>query len=117
MPLIQVDTSCSMPDQAKKQALTKTLSHLAAEGIGKPEQYVMACVRDGLAMTMSGSPGPCALVTVKSIGGLTRAVNQTLAGQVSQVLHKELAIPPNRVYVTFQDVAAEDWAWNGKTFG
>ena len=116
MPAIQVDTSCSVPDQ-KKQALAKALSSLAAEGIGKPEQYVMACVRDGLAMTMSGTPGPCALVTVKSIGGLTKSVNQTVAGQVSQVLHKELAIPPNRIYVTFEDVAGTNWAWNGKTFG
>ncbi len=116
MPLIQVDTSCSVPDQ-KRQSLVKALSEMAAEGIGKPEQYVMACVRDGLAMTMSGSPGPCALVTVKSIGGLSKSVNQGLAGRVTQLLQKELAIPGNRVYMTFLDVDATDWAWNGKTFG
>jgi phenylpyruvate tautomerase len=117
MPLIQVDTSVSIADQAKRQAITRALSKLAAEGIGKPEQYVMACLQDNVAMTMSGSPGPCALVTVKSIGGLGKSVNQGLAGQVSQLLQKELAIPGSRVYITFQDVAAPDWAWNGKTFG
>ena len=117
MPLIQLDTSCTLSDPDKRQSLAKTLSRLAAEGIGKPEQYVMACVHDHVAMTLGGGPGPCALVTVKSIGGLSKAVNQTLASQVSQALQKELAIPQNRVYVTFEDLAPTHWAWNGKTFG
>jgi phenylpyruvate tautomerase PptA (4-oxalocrotonate tautomerase family) len=117
MPLIQLDTSCSLSDPNKKQALAKTLSRLAADGIGKPEQYVMACVHDNVAMTMGGAPGPCALVTVKSIGGLSKTVNQALAAQVGQVLQKELAIAQNRVYLTFEELAPTNWAWNGKTFG
>jgi phenylpyruvate tautomerase PptA (4-oxalocrotonate tautomerase family) len=117
MPLIQLETSCSLSDQNKKQVLAKTLSRLAAEGSGKPEQYVMACVRDNVTMTMSGAPGPCALVTVKAIGGLSKVVNQTLAAQISQVLQKELAIPQNRVYLTFEELAPTHWAWNGTTFG
>ena len=70
MPLIRLETSCDLSDPSKKQSLTKALSKLVAEGIGKPEQYVMAAVHDNLAMTMSGEIGPCALVTIKSIGGL-----------------------------------------------
>ncbi len=117
MPLIQVDTSCDLSGPDKKQALAKTLSRLAAEAIGKPEQYVMACVHDNVAMTMSGDAGPSALVTVKSIGGLSRSVNQTVAAQVCETLQKELAIPPSRIYLTFEELAATHWAWNGKTFG
>jgi phenylpyruvate tautomerase PptA (4-oxalocrotonate tautomerase family) len=117
MPLIQLDTSCTLSDPDKRQSIAKALSRLAAEGIGKPEQYVMACVHDSMAMTLGGAAGPCALVTIKSIGGLSKAVNQTLAAQVCQMLHKELAIPQNRVYLTFEDVTPTHWAWNGKTFG
>ena len=117
MPLIQLDTSCTMSDPDKRQSLAQALSRLTAEGIGKPEQYVMACIHDNVAMTLGGSTGPCALVTVKSIGGLSKAVNQTLASQVGQMLQKELAIPQNRIYLTFEDVAPTNWAWNGKTFG
>ncbi len=117
MPLIQLDTSCDLSDQNKKQAVVKALSRIAAEGIGKPEQYVMACVHDNAPMLMSGQAGPCALVTVKSIGGLSKTVNQTVAGQVSQMLQKELAIPSNRVYVTFEELTGANWAWSGKTFG
>ena len=117
MPLIQVDTSCELSDQNKKQSVVKALSHLAAEAMGKPEQYVMACIHDNVAMSMSGQAGPCALVTVRSIGGLSKTVNQNVAAQVGQMLQKELAIPQNRIYLTFEDIAPTHWAWNGKTFG
>jgi phenylpyruvate tautomerase len=117
MPLIQLDTSYSFSDQNKKQVISKTLSQIAAEGTGKPEQYVMACVHDNVAMTMSGAAGPCALVTVKGVGGLTKSVNQAIAGKVSQLLQKELSIPPNRIYATFEELAPTHWAWEGKTFG
>jgi phenylpyruvate tautomerase len=117
MPLIQIETSCSLPDINRKQALAKLLSQLASEASGKPEQYVMASIHDGLTMTMSGSNGPCALVTVKAIGGLSKAVNQAFASKISQLLQKELSIPPNRIYITFEELDSNHWAWNGKTFG
>jgi phenylpyruvate tautomerase PptA (4-oxalocrotonate tautomerase family) len=117
MPLIQLDTSFSFPDQNRKQAVAKMLSQIAAEGTGKPEQYVMACIRDNAAMTMSGAAGPCALVTIKAIGGLSKSVNQNIAAKVSQLLQKELNIPTNRIFVTFEELAASHWAWEGKTFG
>jgi phenylpyruvate tautomerase len=117
MPLIQLHTSFGFPDQNRKQAVSKMLSQIAAEGSGKPEQYVMTCIHDKLAMTMSGTPGPCALVTVKAIGGLSKAVNQTLTARISQLLQKELNIPQTRVYVTFEELAPSHWGWDGRTFG
>lgn len=117
MPLIQLETSCDLSGAEKKQAVAKTLSRLAAEGIGKPERYVMATVQDNIAMTLAGETGPCALVTVKSIGGLSKAVNQTLAAQISETLEKDLAIAPDRVYLTFEELAPTHWGWNGGTFG
>lgn len=116
MPLIELDTSCEL-DAGKRQTVVAGLSRAVAEGTGKPEQYVMACVRDRVAMLMSGGAGPAALVTVKGIGGLSKTVNQGLAGKITQLLQKELAIPGDRVYITFQELDAGHWAWNGKTFG
>ncbi len=117
MPLIQLETSCDLSDQDQRRSVAKTLSRLAAGGIGKPERYVMASVRDRLAMTMGGDTGPCALVTVKSIGGLSKAVNQTLAAQIGQALESELAISPDRIYLTFEELAPTHWGWNASTFG
>lgn len=117
MPLIQLDTNFTFPDQNSKQAMVGHLSLAAAEATGKPEQYVMAGIRENAAMTMSGGPGPCALVTVKAIGGLNKSVNQAVASKVSQLIQKELGIPQNRIYITFEELAADHWAWEGKTFG
>lgn len=116
MPLIELDTSCEL-DAGKKQAVLAGLSRAVAEGTGKPEQYVMACVRDRVAMLMAGGAGPAALVTIKGIGGLSKTVNQGLAGKITQMLQKELGVPGDRVYITFQELDAGHWAWNGKTFG
>jgi phenylpyruvate tautomerase len=117
MPLIQLDTNFVFPDQNRKQAIAETLSQITAEETGKPEQYVMTCIRDNVAMTMSGATGPSALVTVKAIGGLSKSVNQTIASKVSRLLLKELSIPQNRIFVTFEELAATHWAWEGKTLG
>jgi len=117
MPLIQLATSCDLSDRSKKESIAKSLSRLAAEGTGKPEQYVMACVQDKAAMTMAGESGPCALVAVKGIGGLSPSVNQDLTSRICQMLHEELAIPTDRIYVTFEELAATAWGWDRHTFG
>ena len=117
MPLIQLDTSCDISDQEKKDSIVKEISRLAAVCIGKPEQYVMASVRDNVTMTMGGASTPTALVTVKSIGGLGRAVNQQLAVEICQLLNTELGIAGNCVYLTFEELPATNWGWNGSTFG
>lgn len=117
MPLIQLETSCDLSDPNKKESVAKGLSRLTAEGTGKPEQYVMACIQDNAAMTMAGESGPCALVTVKSIGGLTKSVNQHLTGRICEMLQEELAISPDRIYVTFEELAPTHWGWDRHTFG
>lgn len=117
MPLIELDTTCDLKSPEKREGLAQQLSQLAAQGIGKPEQYVMACVRDKVAMCMSGAAEPTALVSVKSIGGLSRDVNQGLASEVCSLLQAELGIAPSRIYLTFVELPATHWGWQGSTFG
>jgi len=62
MPLIKLDTTERLSDEAKKTLCTK-LSRICAETIGKPETYVMVAVADGLAMLHAGKPGPAATIT------------------------------------------------------
>ena len=117
MPLIQLDTSCDISDQEKQDAIVKEISRLAAVCIGKPEQYVMACVRDNVTMTMGGTSTPTALVTVKSIGGLNSNVNQKLSAEICQLLNSELGIEGSCIYITFEELPASHWGWNSSTFG
>jgi phenylpyruvate tautomerase len=69
------------------------------------------------AMLMAGKGGDAACVDVRSIGGLSKEVNQRLSQQVCQVLADSLGLPPGRVYLNFTDVEARNWGWNGSTFG
>ena len=117
MPLIQLDTSCDLSNPEKRMTIAKEISRLAANCIGKPEQYVMTCVRDNVVMTMSGTDAPAALVSVKSIGGLSREVNKKLSAEICQMLKKELGIAGDRIYLTFEELPGTHWGWNANTFG
>ena len=117
MPLIRLFTSCDISTQEERETLAKKLSRLAAACIGKPEQYVMTCVRDNVVMTMSGTDAPAALVSVKSIGGLSREVNKKLSAEICQMLKKELGIAGDRIYLTFEELPGTHWGWNANTFG
>ena len=116
MPLIKLETNhpFSPPESA---ALCAKLSRLAAEVIGKPEQYVQAIVASQPAMMRhGGADGPAAFVEVRSIGGLSPKVNTALADRVCRLL-KEVGIPGERVYLNFVDVPATHWGHDGSTFG
>ncbi len=115
MPLLRLETTVVLSD-AQRQSLLPALSKLVADLIGKPEQYVMVSIVPA-AMLMSGQAGPAAWVEVRSIGGLTEAVNRRLSQQVCQLLGQVLKLEPKRIYLNFTDVDAAHWGWNGDTFG
>ena len=114
MPLIRLTTSATAPAETL-QAVLASLSKIAADTIGKPEQYVMAAGASG-PMLMSGKSGPAALVEVRSIGGLRPSVNQQLSRKVCALLEQSLGIPSERVFLNFTDVPPTSWGWRGETF-
>lgn len=115
MPLLKLETTVVLADD-KKKTLLAALSKMVAGMIGKPEQYVMVIIQPA-AMLMSGQSGDAAFVDVRSIGGLGGDVNQQLSQKVGALLKESLGVPPDRVYLTFTDVPAANWGWNGATFG
>jgi len=115
MPLLKLETTTAL-SEAKQSMLLPALSKLVAEGIGKPEQYVMVSMQQ-LPMQMSGKPGDAAFVDIRSIGGLSSGVNRCLAQGVCGLLKEHLGISPDRVYLNFTDVGAGNWGWNSATFG
>ena len=114
MPLVKLETNVALSEE-KKNALLASLSRTVAGTLGKPEQYVMVVVSPA-AMRMSGRPGDAAFVDVRSIGGLSADVNRRLSQQIGSLLKESLGVPPDRVYLNFNDVAAGNWGWNGDTF-
>lgn len=115
MPLLKLETTVVLSED-KMKALLASLSKAVAGTIGKPEQYVMVSISQA-AMVMSGRPGDAAFVDVRSIGGLSSDANRKLSQQICKLLNDSLGIPPERVYLNFNDVEAGNWGWNGSTFG
>jgi len=111
MPMLSLKCTKTIPE-----ALRKELSAAVAEGIGKPEQYVMV-VAEEAGMTMSGEPGDAAYGEVRSIGGLERTVNRELTKRICSLLSDRLGIPSDRIYITFTSFPADHWGWNKSTFG
>ena len=115
MPLLKLETTVTLTDEIRTKLLA-ALSKCVVEAVGKPEQYVMVTVSPA-AILMSGQEGPACFVDVRSIGGLSGTVNRKLSQMVCRTLNEMLAVPANRVYLNFSDVAASNWGWNGNTFG
>ena len=115
MPLLKLETTVAISGE-KRASLLAALSRVIGETLGKPEEYVMVTINQTSAL-MSGNSGDAAFVDIRSIGGLNASVNRQLSQKICQLLNQSLTLAPNRVYLNFSDVEAENWGWNGHTFG
>ena len=114
MPLIKVETNRAI-EPNKSAEIAKALSALAADMLGKPEQYVLAILDDGKTLLFGGEKGPAAYVTLDSIG-LPEDRTPDFAARICSFLETALDIPGNRVYIAFGDVKRHLFGWDGKTF-
>ena len=110
MPYINVSTSLKVNDKGK---LLQEISILIASLTNKSRRYVMAKIDDNCQMYFDDETPSCFL-EIKSIGSLKPS---EMAKPISDFVHKKIGIPLDRIYISFQDVPASLWAWNGRTFG
>ncbi|QGY40587.1 hypothetical protein GM415_10775 [Pseudodesulfovibrio cashew] len=112
MPFIKVETNVSAPGA---EETVKALSALAADMLGKPEQYVLAILEDGKTLVFGGSAEPAAYVTLDSIG-LPEGRTAEFSASICRFLESALGIPGERVYIAFGDIERHLFGWDGKTF-
>ena len=110
MPYISVSTSAKVID---KQKLLKEISILVSSLTNKSEKFVMAKLEDDSEMYFEDE-NPCCFLEIKSIGSLTPS---EMANPISNFVHEKIGIPRDKIYISFEDVPASSWAWNGRTFG
>lgn len=115
MPAIHIKTSAPLVGSTSIELLQK-VSKMAADVIGKPEQYVMASLQSA-EMMMSGQNAAAAWIEVRSIGGLSSEVNKRMTQKFCALLKQGLGIAPERVYINYVDIKTENWGWNNDTFG
>src|SRR5271157_1489512 len=105
MPLLKLSLSVKL-DEDTKTSLLQNLSKTLAEGLGKPENYVMVAIDDGVAISMSGEIGPAAFADVRSIGALDAKINKAFSKKLCTLLNEQCEIPPDRIYINYTDIDA-----------
>ena len=110
MPYINVSTSAKVNNKGK---LIEEISILISYLTKKSRKFVMAKIDDNCQMYFNDEIPACFL-EIKSIGSLNPS---EMAKPISDFVYEKIGIPKDRIYISFQDVPASLWAWNGRTFG
>ena len=110
MPYINVSTSAKIEDKKK---LLEEISILVSSLTNKSERFVMAKLDDHSEMRFEDER-PCCYLEIKSIGSLNPS---EMAKPISNFVYEKMGIPIDKIYISFEDIPASMWAWNGRTFG
>ena len=110
MPFINVSTSVEVDD---KKRLLEGISSLVASLTNKSKSFVMAKLDDNSKMYFADDT-PCCFLEIKSIGSLNPS---EMVSPISNFVYEKMGIPIDKIYISFEDVPASMWAWNGRTFG
>ena len=110
MPYINISTSMEVVDKKK---LLEEISVLISSLTNKSKRFVMAKLDDN-SMIYFDNQSPCCFLEIKSIGSLKPS---EMAKPISDFIYAKMGIPLNKIYISFDDVPATLWAWNGRTFG
>ena len=110
MPFINVSTSAKVKDKKK---LLREISILISSLTNKSKKFVFAKLDDNSEMYFEDE-SPCCFLEIKSIGSLNPS---EMAKPISNFVYEKMGIPIDKIYISFEDVPASMWAWNGRTFG
>ena len=110
MPYINLSTSATIEDKKK---LLEEISKLVSSLTNKSKKFVMAKLDDNSEMYFEDE-SPCCFLEIKSIGSLNPSI---MAKPISNFVYEKMGIPIDKIYISFEDVPASLWAWNGRTFG
>ena len=110
MPYINVSTSVRVNDKKK---LLVEISNLVSSLTNKPKRFVMAKLDHSSEMYFEDD-SPCCFLEIRSIGSLNTS---EIAKPISDFVYEKMGIPIDKIYISFMDVPASMWSWNGRTFG
>ena len=111
MPFLNISTSKKV--QNEQELLSKS-SHFISSTLNKPESFVMVKLSDSSNMYFAGNNQPSCFIEIKSIGSLNPS---KISKSICEFFSFELQIPLDRIFIFFQDVDSNMWAWNNQTFG
>ena len=110
MPYVNVSTSVKVEDKKK---LLEEFTILISSLTNKSKRFDMAKLDDDSEIYFADQ-SPCCFLEIKSIGSLNPS---EMAKPISNFVYEKMGIPIDKIYISFEDVPASMWAWNGRTFG
>ena len=110
MPYVNILTSEKVDNKKK---LLEEIVTLISSLTKKSKKFVMAKIDDNSEMYFEDE-SPCCFLEIKSIGSLNP---KEMAKPISDFMYEKMKIPLDKIYISFEDVPASMWAWNGRTFG
>ena len=112
MPYINVKTNVPVSDE-QMESIKTALGSAISDLPGKSESWLMVCIEDKKALWFKGDDSPAAMVQVQTYGNNTSGMDK-LTSDITGILSSEIAIPHDRVYVSYFGTA--NWGWNGSNF-
>ena len=110
MPYINILTSEKVDNKKK---ILEEIATLISSLTKKSKKFVLATIDDNSEMYFEDE-SPCCFLEIKSIGSLNP---KEMAMPISNFVYEKMKIPLDKIYISFEDVPASMWAWNGRTFG
>ena len=112
MPLLQINTNATTYN---KDSVLNETSAAVADMLGKPESYVMVILNTGMDMSFAGNHEPCAHVKLKSLG-LDQTKTTAYSERLCNLVHDQLGIATDRIYIEFAGPERHMWGWDKSTF-
>ena len=109
MPYLKVETNAAV-EETRRAAFLEEASRQVSGLLGKDEQYFMGAVTTVPDMTFGGSSTPLAYVELKALG-LPDEKAGDLCTMLSALVKEQLAVPEDRIYITFQNIDRGRWGW------
>ena len=110
MPYLNISTSVKIDDKKK---FIEEISVLMSTLTSKPKKFVMTKLEDQ-SQIYFGDENPSCYLEIKSIGSLNPS---EMSKSICNFISQNIKIPKDRIYISFEDVPASMWGWNGNTFG
>ncbi|MBC8211079.1 MAG: hypothetical protein H8E21_08410 [Gammaproteobacteria bacterium] len=112
MPYLTITSNQPLDTDSNQLEL---LSKTVADGLKKPESYVMVAIQYNPNMLFAGNNNPLAYCELKSLG-IQPSQTKELSRSLCSCMSKLYGISPERIYIEFSAPSRSMWGWNSNTF-
>merc|ERR1712178_480503 len=115
MPSFQIFTNVAKADLPENiiEELTENIADILG---GVPKKMVLIHIVPDQLMGFGGTTEPAAVCELGCIGKIGEDENKEYAVKLGTLIHEKLAVPADRMYITFTNLKREYVGWNCKTF-